>query len=127
MIPADLKYSREHEWVKVQGDTATIGITDYAQGELGDVVFVELPQTGKVVKATDECAVVESVKTISHVYSPLSGTVSDVNSALTTASDAINKDPYAGGWIFKIKMSQPKELDGLLDAQSYGALIQQKA
>ncbi len=127
MIPENLKYSKEHEWVKVDGDTATIGITDYAQGELGDVVFVELPPTGKQLKAMDEGAVLESVKTISHVYSPVSGTILEVNTALATTSDIVNKDPYGTGWIFKIKMSNAGELEALLDAAAYGDFLKQKA
>lgn len=122
MIPDNLKYSKEHEWVKVDGDTATIGITDYAQGELGDVVFVELPPVGKALKPMDEGAVLESVKTISHVYSPVSGTIAEVNSALATASDTVNKDPYGAGWIFKVKLSNAGELGALLDAAAYKAL-----
>ena len=120
-IPADLKYTKTHEWARRNDDgTLTVGITDHAQAQLGDMVFVELPEVGRVLQATEECAVVESVKAASDVYSPVAGEVLEVNEALTEKPEFINQDPYGTGWIFRI---QPAEsLDGLLDAAAYAAL-----
>ena len=122
-VPADLKYARSHEWVRVSGDTAVIGITDHAQHELTDVVFVELPEVGRQVKAGEACAVVESVKTASDIYSPVSGEVMEVNKPVTDNPALVNTEPYAGGWFFKLKLSNPAELNGLLDAAQYSAQI----
>src|SRR5205823_11179281 len=122
-VPADLKYAKSHEWVRVAGDTATIGITDHAQHELTDVVFVELPELHKTFKAGDACAVVESVKTASDVYSPVSGEVIEVNKALVDNPALVNTDPYAGGWFYKIKLSQPADLDSLMTPAQYTAQI----
>src|SRR6266480_22884 len=113
-IPADLKYAKSHEWVRVEKDVATIGITDHAQHELTDVVFVELPDVGRKLKAGDACAVVESVKTASDIYSPVSGEVVEVNKAAADNPGLVNTEPYAGGWFFKIKLSNAAELDALL-------------
>ncbi len=122
-VPADLKYARSHEWVRVEGDTATVGITDHAQHELTDVVFVELPAVGRQLRAGEACAVVESVKTASDVYAPLSGTVTAVNDALAGNPGLVNSAPYGDGWFFKLRLEQPAELDQLLDAAAYRALI----
>lgn len=122
-VPADLRYARSHEWVRVEGDTATVGITDHAQHELTDVVFVELPAVGRQLRAGEACAVVESVKTASDVYAPVSGTVVAVNEALAGNPGLVNSAPYGEGWFFKLKLVQPAELDQLLDAAAYRALI----
>ena len=118
-IPAELKYTKSHEWVRVDGDTATIGVTDHAQQLLGDLVFVELPEAGTTLSAEDACCVVESVKAASDVYSPLSGEVVEVNEALADTPETINDSPYDDGWLFKLKMSAETELDDLLDAEAY--------
>ena len=122
-IPAELKYAKSHEWVRVEGDTATIGITDHAQHELTDVVFVELPAPGRKVAAGEACAVVESVKTASDIYSPLSGEVVAVNPELAKRPELVNTEPYQGGWFFKLKLTQPSEADRLLNAESYARQI----
>ena len=122
-IPSDLKYAKSHEWVRVQGDTATIGITDHAQHELTDVVFVELPAVGRKLKAGESCAVVESVKTASDIYSPISGQVAEVNKAVVDNPSLVNTEPYAGGWFYKVKLSQPADLDNLLGADQYKAQV----
>jgi len=118
-IPQELKYSREHEWVRVEGNRATVGITDFAQHQLGDVVFVEVPTVGAAVTAGQGFSVVESVKAVSDIYAPVSGTVVAVNDALTDAPETINGDPYGAGWIAVIEMSKPDELDSLLDSAGY--------
>jgi glycine cleavage system H protein len=118
-IPSDLKYTKSHEWVRVSGDTATVGITDHAQHELTDVVFVELPEAGRKVKAGEACAVVESVKTASDIYSPVSGEIVEQNKPVTDKPDLVNTEPYAGGWFFKIKLSNPAELNALLSPEDY--------
>jgi glycine cleavage system H protein len=122
-VPADLKYAKSHEWARVQGGEATVGITDHAQHELTDVVFVELPEVGKKVKAGEACAVVESVKTASDIYSPLSGEISAVNKAVIDNPALVNSEPYAGGWFYKIRLSNPSEANALLSPQQYGAQI----
>ncbi len=122
-IPADLKYAKTHEWVRIAGDIATVGITDHAQHELTDVVFVELPEVGRKVKAGETCAVVESVKTASDIYSPVSGEITEVNKALVDNPALVNSEPYAGGWFFKLKLANPAELDGLLAPAAYSAQI----
>jgi glycine cleavage system H protein len=118
-IPADLKYAKTHEWVRVAGDLATVGITDHAQHELTDIVFVELPQLGRALKAGESCAVVESVKTASDLYSPLSGEVTEVNQSVVTDPALVNNEPYQGGWLFKIRLADPGELGKLLSAEQY--------
>jgi len=118
-IPSDLKYTKSHEWVRVSGDTATVGITDHAQHELTDVVFVELPEVGRKVKAGEACAVVESVKTASDIYSPVSGEIMKLNKPVTDKPDLVNTEPHAGGWFFKIKLSNPAELNALLSPEDY--------
>jgi glycine cleavage system H protein len=120
-IPTDLKYTKSHEWVRANGDgTITVGVTDLAQTQLGDMVFVEMPEVGRTVAAGEECAVVESVKAASDVYSPVDGEVLEVNEALTETPELINQDPYGEGWLFRLQSS--KSLDGLLDASAYEAL-----
>jgi glycine cleavage system H protein len=118
-IPSDLKYAKSHEWVRVIGDTATVGISDHAQSELTDVVFVELPEAGRKVKAGEACAVVESVKTASDIYSPVSGEIVALNQPVTDNPALVNTEPYAGGWFFKIKLSNPAELNALLSPEDY--------
>jgi glycine cleavage system H protein len=122
-VPADLKYAKSHEWARVQGAEATVGITDHAQHELTDVVFVELPEVGKQVKAGETCAVVESVKTASDIYSPLSGEVTAVNKAVVDNPSLVNTEPYGGGWFYKIKLSNPGEAGSLLSPEQYKAQI----
>lgn len=112
-------YTKEHEWIRVEGDQATVGITDFAQGQLGDVVFVELPDVGKQVSKGGEAAVVESVKAASDVYSPVSGEVTDANQALVDDSSLANSDPEGEGWFFRLRLSDPGELEGLMDADAY--------
>jgi len=124
-VPDDLKYAKSHEWVKVLEDgTVEMGITDHAQDLLGDLVFVELPDVGRELKAAEECAVVESVKAASDVYSPVSGTVSAVNEALADSPELINQDPYGKGWLLRLQPSDIGELDKLLDAAAYTAAAQ---
>jgi glycine cleavage system H protein len=118
-VPADLKYAKSHEWVRVSGDTATVGITDHAQHELTDVVFVELPALGRKMKAGEACAVVESVKTASDIYSPLSGEVTAINQTVVDNPGLVNSDPYGNGWFFRVKLSQPAEVNSLLSAADY--------
>ena len=122
-VPADLKYAKSHEWVRVDGQTATVGITDHAQHELTDVVFVELPQTGRKIAAGEACAVVESVKTASDIYAPVSGEVSEVNKAVVDNPALVNTEAYGGGWFFKVRLSNPAELQGLLGPAEYSAQI----
>jgi glycine cleavage system H protein len=117
-----LKFTKDHEYIRLEGDVAVVGITPYAQEQLGDIVFVELPAVGKVVKQGDEAAVVESVKAASEIYAPASGTVTEVNEALTGEPGLINTASETGGWIFKLSLSNPAELDGLLDAAAYAEL-----
>ena len=122
-FPSDLKYSKSHEWVRVAGGVATIGITDHAQQELTDVVFVELPDVGDKLKAGVACAVVESVKTASDIYSPVSGEVTEVNRAIVQDPAMVNSYPYTDGWFFKVKLSNPSELNALMDAKKYKAQV----
>jgi glycine cleavage system H protein len=112
-------FTREHEWIKVDGDTATVGITDHAQEALGDIVFAEIPEAGRQVKKGDEAAVVESVKAASDVYAPVSGEVVEGNSAVTDDPALVNRDPEGEGWFFKLKLADPMELDGLMDEAGY--------
>ena len=116
--PSDLKYTRTHEWVRIDGDTATIGITDYAQSELGDIVFVEVPNVGRTLQKDQTFGSVESVKTVSDVYSPVAGTITEVNDSLGSQSELLNSDPYGKGWIVKIKMDDA-DTSGLLDVEQY--------
>lgn len=116
-------FTKDHEWIEVDGTAATVGITDYAQGQLGDVVFVELPEAGRVVAADKEAAVVESVKAASEVYAPVSGTVTEANGALADTPDLVNTAPEGEGWFFKLTLSNPAELDGLMDEGAYKAFV----
>ena len=118
-IPSDLKYAKSHEWVRVSGDTGTVGITDHAQHELTDIVFVELPAVGRKVKAGEACAVVESVKTASDIYSPVSGVITEVNQATADNPALVNTAPDTDGWFYKIKLSNPAELNALLSPEDY--------
>jgi glycine cleavage system H protein len=122
-VPLDLKYAKSHEWVRVNGDVATIGITDHAQHELTDVVFVELPEVGRKLKAGEACAVVESVKTASDIYSPVSGDITEVNQAVVDDPALVNTEPYEDGWFFRIKLSNPAELSALLGPEQYKVQI----
>jgi glycine cleavage system H protein len=122
-VPPDLKYTKSHEWVRLEGDTATVGITDYAQHELTDIVFVELPAPGRQLKAGEACAVVESVKTASDVYAPLSGEVVAANQALVENPALVNSDPYGAGWFYRLRLGQPAELAVLLAPEAYRELI----
>ncbi|MCF8360825.1 MAG: glycine cleavage system protein GcvH [Prolixibacteraceae bacterium] len=124
-IPEDLKYTKEHEWVKMEGDMAVVGITDYAQGELGDVVFVEIETVGETLEKDETFGTVEAVKTVSDLFMPLSGEVAEKNDALDDEPESINKDPYGAGWMIKIKASDLSELDGLLDAEAYKGLVEE--
>ncbi|GIW43861.1 MAG: glycine cleavage system protein GcvH [Candidatus Binatia bacterium] len=118
-FPEDLRYSKEHEWVLVEGNVATVGITDYAQEQLGEIVYVELPEVGEKVSKEDAFGVVESVKTVSDVYAPVSGSVIEVNDDLPDNPEMLNDDPYGDGWMIKIEMSDPEELEDLMTAEEY--------
>jgi glycine cleavage system H protein len=118
-VPDNLKYSKDHEWIKVEGKTAVIGVTDYAQDQLGDVVYVEIPPVGKELKASEEFGVVESVKSVSSLYSPVSGKVTEANTVLSEQPTDVNQDPYGKAWIIKVELSNPAELDALLSAADY--------
>ena len=122
-VPANLKYSNDHEWLRVEGDVAVIGITDYAQSQLGDIVFVDVPTVGETIEANEVFGSIEAVKTVSDAFSPVSGEVIEFNEAVEGDSSLVNKDPYGEGWLIKIKMSNPAEVDALLDAAAYEALI----
>ena len=127
IIPKDLKYTKNDEWVRVEGDTGTIGITDYAQEELSDVVFVEIiSQEGESLNQGDSCATVESVKAASDVYTPVSGTVTGINESLPDSPEVVNSDPYGEAWMLKVTLSNPSELDGLMDADAYEAYCEER-
>ena len=121
MVPADLRYTKDHEWVRVEGDTATVGISNHAQEQLGDIVFAEVPEAGKSLSKGQEAAVVESVKAASDVYAPVSGEVVEANAALEADPSLVNNDPQGEGWFFKLSLSDPSELDGLMDEAAYKA------
>lgn len=123
-VPDDLKYSSDHEWIRVDGNRITIGITDYAQDALGDVVFVQVPEQGALVKAGQGISEVESTKSVSDIYAPLAGTVAEVNADLETAPEQLNSDPYGDGWIAVIEVEDASAVDGLLDAEAYRKLIE---
>ncbi len=126
MYPADFRYTKDHEWIQVSGATGTVGITDYAQHALGDVVFVELPKTGTKVKAGDVLGTVESVKAVSEVFSPVSGEVIEVNSELSTAPEKINQDPHRAAWLVKIKLENASEAAKLMDVKAYTEYVAEK-
>ncbi len=123
MYPADLRYTKEHEWIRVEGDRGRVGITQYAQEQLGDVVFVELPAVGKRVRHLEPFGVVESVKAVSDLYAPVTGEVVEVNTALPDKPELINADPYGGAWMIVVKLADPKELDTLMTAEAYEAFL----
>ncbi len=116
-------FTQDHEWIEVDGDTGTVGITDYAQGQLGDITYVDLPEVGAVLKKGDAPCVVDSVKAASDVYAPVSGTVTDVNEALGDEPELVNTDPETGGWLFRVKLADAGELDGMMDQAAYDAYI----
>ncbi|MDR2592284.1 MAG: glycine cleavage system protein GcvH [Chitinispirillales bacterium] len=118
-VPSDLKFSQTHEWVRLENDTATVGISDHAQDTLGDITFVELPKVGAQVKQSGESGVIESVKAASDLISPVSGVVASVNSALDSAPETINSDPYGAGWLYTVKLTDASEVNGLMDAAAY--------
>jgi len=122
-IPSNLKYSKDHEWIKTDGDVAVVGITDFAQSQLGDIVFLDINTVGENLKAEDVFGTIEAVKTVSDVFLPVDAEILELNEALNDAPDVVNKDPYGEGWIVKVKLSDPAQLDGLLTAEQYQALI----
>ncbi len=124
--PTTFRYTKEHEWIEAKGDTGTVGITDYAQHELGDVVFVELPKAGAKLKAGQSFGTVESVKAVSEIYSPVSGDVVETNGALANEPEKINQDPHGAAWLVKVKLSNPGELASLMDAAAYEAYVAEK-
>ncbi len=126
-IPGDLKYSEDHEWARIEGDVATIGVTAHAQEALGDIVFVELPELGRALDKGETFGVVESVKAVSDLFAPLAGEVSEVNELLNDAPESVNKDPYGEGWIVKLKLADASAADELLDAKAYGELLEKEA
>ena len=127
MYPSDCCYTKDHEWIKLDGQVGTIGITDYAQAERGDVVFVELPKAGTQVKAGQSFGTVESVKAVSEIFSPVSGEVVETNAALADSPEKINQDPHGAAWLVKVRLADPKEISGLMDASAYQAYIAEKA
>lgn len=122
-VPSNLKYSKDHEWIKVEGDCALIGITDFAQSQLGDIVFVDVTTEGETLAQNDVFGTIEAVKTVSDAFLPVGGEVLEFNESLNDAPDVVNKDPYGAGWMIKIKLSNPAELEGLLSAEDYTKLI----
>ncbi len=122
--PPELKYTKEHEWVRVDGDTGTIGITDYAQDQLGDIVFVELPAAGAAISAAQKFGEIESVKAVSELFAPVSGEVTEANDGLADSPESVNDDPYGDGWLVKVRLSDPAQLDRLLSADEYEAFIE---
>jgi glycine cleavage system H protein len=124
--PAQFRYTEEHEWISAKGDTATVGISDYAQHELGDVVFVELPAAGTKITAGKTFGSVESVKAVSEIYAPVSGEVTEVNAELQNKPETINSDPHGAGWLIKVKLANPAEVNSLMDATAYEAYIAEK-
>ena len=123
MVPSDLRYTKDHEWVRVDGDEATVGITEYAAGQLGDIVFVELPDAGRKLEQFATFGVVESVKAVSDLFAPVSGEVDASNDALTASPELVNTDPYGAGWMIRLRLEHPEEVEQLLDATSYDSLI----
>jgi glycine cleavage system H protein len=125
MVPEDLKYTKQHEWIKIEGDEAVFGITDHAQSELGDITFVELPEAGKEIKQSESFATVESVKAASDIYAPLSGSITEVNSALQDSPETINQSPYEEGWICRVKILNASEEESLMDAAAYKKYLEE--
>ena len=126
MVPKDYRYTKEHEWIRVDGDTGTVGITDYAQHELGDVVFVELPGIGATLKRGQTLGTVESVKAVSEIYSPVAGEVVAINETLATSPEKLNQDPYGAAWLVKVKLADLQAVSALMDAAAYQAYISEK-
>ncbi|MFN5224682.1 MAG: glycine cleavage system protein GcvH [Bacteroidota bacterium] len=122
-FPADLKYTKDHEWVRIEGDTATVGITDFAQSELGDIVYVDVNTVGDNIEKEAVFGTVEAVKTVSDLFMPISGEILELNDGLESAPETVNKDPYGDGWMIKIRLSNPAEIDALLSADAYMALV----
>lgn len=122
-VPSELKYTKSHEWVRIDGDTVTIGITDHAQSELGDVVYVELPEVGRVLGGGDSFGSVESVKAVSDIYSPVDGEVTESNGSLGAQSELVNSDPYGDGWLIKVRVSDSEQVKELMDSTEYSALL----
>ena len=122
-FPDNLRYTKDHEWIKIEGDTATIGITDFAQGELGDIVYVEIETVGKALEAEAIFGTVEAVKTVSDLYLPVSGTITETNPALAANPELVNTDPYGEGWMVKMKVNNPADVDALMDAAAYSSLV----
>ncbi len=122
--PANLRYTKDHEWISIEGNTATVGITDFAQGELGDIVYVDINSKGKTLAAEEVFGTIEAVKTVSDLFLPIAGTVSEVNAALEAQPELINTDPYGQGWIVKLTVTNPADFDSLLNAEAYAALVQ---
>jgi glycine cleavage system H protein len=127
IYPAELRYTKEHEWLGVDGDTATVGITHYAQAELGDIVYVELPQVGAAVVAGEPFGTVESVKAVSELFAPVSGTVVEVNGALAQQPETVNTEPYGAGWMIRIRMADPKEPQAMMSAADYHKYVEDEA
>lgn len=127
MYPADLKYDKEHEWVRVEGDAAYVGISEFAQDQLGEVVYVDLPSVGDELVAGETFGEIESVKSVSELFAPVSGVVLEVNGALDTASETINADPYGAGWMIKVSLTDPSQLDGLMSADDYESFVANEA
>jgi glycine cleavage system H protein len=125
MVPPELRYTKDHEWVRVDGDEATVGITEYAASQLGDIVFVELPDTGKSLAQFATFGVVESVKAVSDLFAPVSGEIVATNEALTASPELVNGEPYGDGWMIRVRLAHPAETDGLLDAAAYDELIKE--
>jgi glycine cleavage system H protein len=125
--PEDLSYTKDHEWIRVKGDSATVGITDHAQKQLGDVVYVELPKIGDRFEATEPFGSVESVKAVSEIYMPVTGMVTEVNNSLNDSPEQVNEDPYGDGWMIVVKLDNPSEIDGLLTAAEYEDYIKEEA
>lgn len=123
MVPNDRKYTKEHEWVQVDGDVATIGVTDFAAGELGDIVFVEMPEVGDELNQGDTVGSIESVKAVEDMYVPVSGEVVEINADIDATPELVNSEPFDGGWLFKIKLNDTAEVDNLLDAAAYGDIL----
>lgn len=122
-IPEELKYTKDHEWVRIEGNIGTIGITDFAQHELGDIVYIDIESIGEEVSKETVFGTVEAVKTVSELFMPVSGKILEMNSALDSAPESVNKDPYGSGWMIKVELSNPSEVDGLMSAAEYGAII----
>src|SRR6187401_571279 len=127
MYPDDRRYTKEHEWVQPEGDRATVGITDYAQKQLGDVVYVELPEVGRKLKEHETFGTVESVKAVSELFSPVAGEVVEANTALVQSPEALNADPYGKAWMIKVRLADPKAVAGLMDAGAYKAYVESEA